>query len=94
MATFTATANSNTTIGYAQYGSTTWDRGTTNGACQGAYQGTSASRSRVGVMVFSGAGAALKGKIPEKLKVILEQLHDRESPATPDDTTDNTNDGQ
>ena len=59
MATFTATANSNTTIGYAQYGSTTWNRGTTNGACQGAYQGTSASRSRVGVMVFSGAGAAL-----------------------------------
>ena len=46
MATFTATANSNTTIGYAQYGSTTWNRGTTNGACQGAYQGTSASRSR------------------------------------------------
>ena len=42
MATFTATANSNTTIGYAQYGSTTWNRGTTNGACQGAYQGTSA----------------------------------------------------
>ena len=32
--------------------------------------------------------------IPEKLKVILEQLHDRESPATPDDTTDNTNDGK
>ena len=63
MATFTATANSNSTIGYAQYGSTTWNRGATNGACQGAYQGTSASRSRVGVMVFSGAGAALKGKI-------------------------------
>ena len=63
MATFTATANSNTTIGYAQYGSTTWNRGTTTGACQGAYQGTSASRSRVGVMVFSGAGAALRGKI-------------------------------
>lgn len=63
MATFTATANSNSTIGYAQYGSTTWNRGTTNGACQGAYQDTSASRSRVGVMVFNGAGAALKGKI-------------------------------
>ena len=52
-----------TSIGYAQYGSTTWNRGATNGACQGAYQGTSASRSRVGVMVFNGAGAALKGKI-------------------------------
>ena len=36
--------------------------------------------------------------IPEKLKAILEQLHDREVSATPDDTTDNnndtTNDGQ
>lgn len=63
MATFTATANSNSTIGYAQYGSTTWNKGTSNGACQGAYQGTTASKSRVGVMVFSGAGAALKGKI-------------------------------
>ena len=31
---------------------------------------------------------------PEKLKVILEQLHDRESPAAPDDTDDDTNDGQ
>ena len=63
MATFTATANSSSTIGYAQYGSTTWNKGTSNGACQGAYQGTTASKSRVGVMVFSGAGAALKGKI-------------------------------
>ena len=63
MATFTATANSSSTIGYAQYGSTTWNKGTTNGACQGAYQGTTASKSRVGVMVFSGAGAALRGKI-------------------------------
>ena len=36
--------------------------------------------------------------IPEKLKAILEQLHDREMPVAPDDTTDNnndtTNDGQ
>ena len=63
MATFTATAGSNTTIGYAQYGSTTWNKGTSNGACQGAYQGTSASASRVGMMFFSGAGAALRGKI-------------------------------
>ena len=62
MATFTATANSSSTIGYAQYGSTTWNTGTSNGACQGAYQGTSSSNSRVGVMVFNGAGAALKGK--------------------------------
>lgn len=63
MATFTATANSSSTIGYAQYGSTAWNTGTSNGACQGAYQGTSSSNSRVGVMVFNGAGAALKGKI-------------------------------
>ena len=63
MATFTATANSSSTIGYAQYGSTSWNTGTSNGACQGAYQGTTASKSRVGVMVFSGAGSTLKGKI-------------------------------
>lgn len=59
MATFTATASSSSTIGYAQYGSTTWNTGTSNGACQG----TSNSNSRVGVMVFNGTGAALKGKI-------------------------------
>lgn len=62
MSTFTATANTTNTIGYALYGSTSWSRGTSNGACQGAYQGTTASKSRVGVMVFSGAGAALQGK--------------------------------
>ncbi len=63
MGTFTATAGSNTTIGYARYGSTSWNVGTSNGACQGAYQNTSSSYSRVGVMVFSGAGAVLSGKI-------------------------------
>lgn len=62
MATFTATAESASTIGYAQYGSTTWNTGTSNGASQGAYQNTSPSGSRVGVMVFSGAGASLQGK--------------------------------
>ena len=67
MATFTATAGSNTTIGYAQYGSTSWYTGTTDGACQGAYQGTAASNSRVGVLVFSGAGAALKGKVIQQI---------------------------
>ena len=60
---FSATANSNATIGYALYGSSTWNKGTSNGACQGAYQNTSANGSRVGVMIFTGAGAALKGKI-------------------------------
>ena len=63
MATFTATANSSSTIGYAQYGSTSWNKGSSNGACQGAYQGTAASNSRVGVMVFSNAGSTLKGKV-------------------------------
>lgn len=65
MATFTATAGSSTTIGYAQYGSTSWSTGTTNGACQGAYQGTASSNSRVGVMVFS--GAALQGKVIQSM---------------------------
>lgn len=63
MATFTATAGNSSTIGYAQYGSSSWSTGSSNGACQGAYQNTSASGSRVGVIVFSGAGAALRGKI-------------------------------
>ena len=43
--------------------------------------------------IVEGIAKDLKS-IPEKLKAILEQLHDRESPAAPDDTTDNTNDGQ
>jgi hypothetical protein len=63
MATFTATANSSTTIGYAQYGSGSWYKGSSNGACQGAYQGTAASNSRVGVMVFTNAGTTLQGKV-------------------------------
>lgn len=63
MASFTATANSASTIGYAQYGSTSWNTGTSNGACQGAYQGTTAAKSRVGVMVFNNAGTTLRGKI-------------------------------
>lgn len=67
MATFTATAGSSSTIGYAQYGSTTWNKGTTDGACQGAYQGTKASNSRVGVLVFSNAGATLKGKVIQSM---------------------------
>lgn len=60
--TFGATANSSTTIGYALYGSSSWNTGSSNGACQGAYQSTSSSNSRVGVMVFPGVGATLKGK--------------------------------
>ena len=49
--------------------------------------------SNEGVSMLENA-AHLGLPVPEKLKAILEQLHDRESPATPDDTTDNTNDGQ
>lgn len=63
MGTFAATAESASTIGYAQYGSSTWNTGSSNGASQGAYQNTSSSGSRVGVMVFNGAGAALQGKM-------------------------------
>lgn len=67
MAEFSAIANSSATIGYAQYGSSSWNTGTSNGACQGAYKGASSSNSRVGVMVFSGAGDALKGKSISKI---------------------------
>ena len=37
--------------------SSSWSTGSGNGACQGAYKGTTAAKSRVGVMVFNGAGA-------------------------------------
>lgn len=66
--TFTTTANGSSTIGYALYGSSTWNTGSSNGACQGAYQGTSASSSRVGIMVFTNAGTALKGKVIQSIK--------------------------
>ena len=49
--------------------------------------------SNEGVSMLENA-AHLGLPIPEKLKAILEQLHDREMPVAPDDTTDNTNDGQ
>ena len=65
--TFSATANSNSTIAYAQYGSSTWNKGSSNGASQGAYQGTTAAKSRVGIMVFSGAGATLSGKVIKQI---------------------------
>lgn len=65
--TFTFTCNSSSTIGYAQYGSSTWNTGSSNGACQGAYQGTTAAKSRVGVMMFTGAGTALKGKVIQQI---------------------------
>lgn len=67
MSTFTASANSNATIGYAKKGSDNWNVGTTNGAMQGAYKGTKDTDSRVGVMVFSGAGEALAGKNIKKI---------------------------
>ena len=71
MSTFSATANSSSTIGYAQYGSSSWSTGSSSGACQGAYQGTTAAKSRVGVMVFSGAGAALKGKLIQNITLTI-----------------------
>ena len=49
--------------------------------------------SNEGVSMLENA-AHLGLPVPEKLKAILEQLHDREVPAAPDDTTDNNNDGQ
>lgn len=66
--TFTATANSSSTIGYALYGSSSWSTGSSNGACQGAYQGTTAAKSRVGIMVFTSAGTTLKGKVIQSIK--------------------------
>ena len=69
--TFTATANSNSTIGYVWYGSTEWESGSSEGACQGAYMSTSASQSRVGLMLFNGAGAALKGKIIQSITLTI-----------------------
>lgn len=71
MGTFSATANSSSTIGYAQYGSSSWSTGSSNGACQGAYKGTTAAKSRVGVMVFNGAGAALKGKLIQQISLSI-----------------------
>jgi hypothetical protein len=71
MSTFSAAANTSATIGYAQYGSSSWNTGSSNGACQGAYQGTTASKSRVGVMVFPGAGDALKGKILSRITLTI-----------------------
>ena len=71
MSTFSATANSGSTIGYAQYGSSSWSTGSSNGACQGAYQGTTAAKSRVGVMMFNGAGTALKGKLIQQISLSI-----------------------
>ena len=69
--TVTATANSNSTIGYVWYGSNEWEVGSSEGACQGAYMSTSASQSRVGLMLFNGAGAALKGKIIQSITLSI-----------------------
>lgn len=71
MNTFTATANSASTIGYVWYGSTEWAVGSTEGACQGAYRETTASQSRVGLMLFNGAGAALKGKVIQSITLTI-----------------------
>lgn len=67
MSVFTATAGNASTIGNARYSYDDWDTGSSSGARQGAYKSTSASKSRVGVMVFSGAAAALTGKTIKKI---------------------------
>lgn len=67
MNTFTATANNGSTIGRCKYGSNNWDLGYSNGARQGAYKGTSNSKSYVGVMVFQNAGKYLKGNTIKKI---------------------------
>lgn len=55
MKTYTESASS---LKYARYGSSSWG----TDACQGAYENTASSGSRVGVMVFTNAGTNLKGK--------------------------------
>jgi len=51
-------AEAATSLKYARYGSSSWS----TDACQGAYENTSSSGSRVGVMVFPNLGVNLKGK--------------------------------
>lgn len=66
--TFTATAQASTsTIGYANSSSSSWHFASGDGAMQGAYENTSAGGSRVGLMIFTGAAAALKGKKIKKI---------------------------
>lgn len=71
MSTFSATANNSSAIGYVQYGSSSWNTGSSNGACQGAYQGTTAAKSRVGVMAFNDAGTTLKGKFIQQISLSI-----------------------
>ena len=61
MATFTATANTDTTIGYTLAGYANWRTGSSNGAIQGGHSIAPAGESYVGLIIFEGAGAALKG---------------------------------
>lgn len=72
MPTFAATADSSDTIGYAYYFSNSWNTGSSSGACQGAYQKTSASYSRVGMMVFEGAGEALLDKAISQITLTIK----------------------
>ena len=71
MKVYSGTANSSSTIGYSKYGYSAWNTGSSSGACQGAYEGTSASASRVGVMVFNGAGTTLKGKKISQIELAI-----------------------
>lgn len=72
MATFSATAASTSTLGYTFYGSADWKTGTENGACQGAYSGSSINDSRVGFMLFSGVGEALNGSNVSEIALTIK----------------------
>lgn len=74
MATFSGAAASNSTLAYAQRNSTSWKKGTSNGAMQGLYTTGSASLglSRVGIMVFSGLGNAVKGKTIQSIGIAFK----------------------
>lgn len=70
MATFTATANTATTIRWTRYGQASWREG----AAQGVYDDTrnfKAEDRRVGVMVFTDAGNTLKSTRISKIELKL-----------------------
>lgn len=68
---FTATANSKTTIRWTRYGNASYN----DGAAQGIYDEERKfleKDRRVGIMVFAGAGAALKNKRITEITLTLE----------------------
>ena len=73
--TFTATAQPgiNNSMGWAEYGSSHWEMGADAGAYQGTWHSTSASASRVGIMVFSGAAAVLNKKRIKQITLTITE---------------------